>query len=379
MSRQPPWREGPLRGGRGLARALRRENSCDKLTKSHRQGGYDAPNDSRCIVTVGRNWRVNLRVDAGGAAARAAEREREDMQAHQTFAARAGLCVILFSMFATSIGHAWQSQAIPSRTAAIVFGVGSPNLSAERSGTSIGIVANGTLYIFDAGPGVERRIMEAHAKLAALGVQRVGPVFITHLHRDHTAGLAALLAYHDYGPTGLVLSPAASRNPLTVYGPAPGEGMPPSIVELMNHLRAALNDVPANTVTIHPGVVYRDATLTVSAFEVMHIPGSFGYRIQTSDRTIVISGDTVPREEVITACDGCDLLFHEVFGLTDSPSDPVAAYHTSATALGEVARRARPKHLVIYHDVRAPEKDTLETIAKSFKGNVTFAKDLDVF
>lgn len=76
-------------------------------------------------------------------------------------------------------------------TTAIVFGVGSPELSAERAGTSIGIIAGGTLYLFDTGPGVERRIMEAGPKLAALNVERFGPGFITHIHRDHAAGALA--------------------------------------------------------------------------------------------------------------------------------------------------------------------------------------------
>jgi ribonuclease BN (tRNA processing enzyme) len=305
---------------------------------------------------------------------------------------RNGLCIVLVSaaMTVCAAGTALKSQTISPppqtpeshkapETAAIVLGVGSPNISAERSGTSIGIVAGGTLYLFDAGPGVERRIMEARAKLATLQVRRLGPVFITHLHRDHTAGLAALLAYHNYGPTGLVLSPAADQNPLTVYGPAPGEGTPPSITDLMNHLRAAFNDAHVDSVTIHTGVVFRDSNLTVSAFEVMHIPGSFGYRIQTSDRTIVVSGDTVPLDAVATACSGCDLLFHEVYGLTDDPGNPTAAYHTSATALGQLARRAQPKHLVVYHSVRVSEGDCLQAIAKSFTGKVTFAKDLDMF
>jgi ribonuclease Z len=273
-----------------------------------------------------------------------------------------------------------------------VFGVGSPNLTAERSGTSIGIAAGGTLYIFDAGPGVERRIMEARSKLDTLQVRKLGPVFITHLHRDHTAGLAALLAYHDYGPGGLTLSPAAGQNPLTVYGPVPAEGVgncrppclqdptiPPSITELMKDLRAAFGNVPANSVEIHPGIVYRDSNISVSAFEVVHIQGSFGYRIQTNDRTIVISGDTVPVDAIVTACNGCDLLFHEVYGLTDDPANPAASYHTNATALGKLAQRARPKHLVVYHDVRVPRVAGLAAIAKAFSGKVTFANDLDVF
>jgi glyoxylase-like metal-dependent hydrolase (beta-lactamase superfamily II) len=84
------------------------------------------------------------------------------------------------------------AQAAPTTTA-IVFGLGSPNINAERSGTSIGVAAGGTLYLFDAGAGVERRIMEAAPKLAAQHVARFGPVFLTHLDPDHTVGLAALL------------------------------------------------------------------------------------------------------------------------------------------------------------------------------------------
>src|SRR5688572_12083530 len=42
-------------------------------------------------------------------------------------------------------------RSAPAATTAIVFGVGSPNINAERSGTSIGIVVGGTLYLFDAG------------------------------------------------------------------------------------------------------------------------------------------------------------------------------------------------------------------------------------
>jgi ribonuclease Z len=267
-------------------------------------------------------------------------------------------------------------------TTAIVFGVGSPELSAERAGTSIGIVAGGTLYLFDAGPGVERRIMEAGPKLAALDVQRFGPVFITHIHRDHTAGLAALLAYHDIRSGVLRLSLAALKNPLTVYGPD-SAGDLPSIGTILDHLRAAFglgptNQVPVNAINISPGPVYEDAVLKVRAFAVNHIPNSFGFRIQTADRVIVISGDTTPSDALVEACNGCDLLFHELYGLFEGDG-PNGSTHTHATALGEIARRAKPNHLVIYHHVGAPQKQAVEMIEKSFKGKVTFARDLDVF
>jgi len=57
----------------------------------------------------------------------------------------------------------------------------------------------------------------------------------------------------------------------------------------------------------------------------------------------VISGDTSPVDAVIEACNGCDLLFHEMFGIDFGPGGPKGAAqgHTSAVELGEVARRAR--------------------------------------
>jgi ribonuclease BN (tRNA processing enzyme) len=293
------------------------------------------------------------------------------------------------------LSQAARSEA-KSASAAIVFGVGSPLLTAERSGTSIGIVADGTLYIFDAGAGVERRIMEAGPKLAALKVQKLGPVFISHLHPDHTVGLAAMLFYHNMSPAGIL----GFRGPdLPVYGPGPRGGAP-GIREVIDHLRAAFHSTAIapgiraeqlsgqggpqlHAIDIAPGVVYRDSSLTVTAFEVAHkTPIAFGFRIQTADRVIVISGDTSPVDAVVDACNGCDLLFHEVFALDFGPSGPSGdgQGHTSAAELGELARRARPKRLVIYHDVRIPSPQAgLDTIRKAFSGEVTFAKDLDVF
>mgnify|MGYP000931705414 CR=1 FL=1 len=66
---------------------------------------------------------------------------------------------------------------------------------------------------------------------------------------------------------------------------------------------------------IQPGVIYRDDKITVKAFRVRH--GSwgeaYGYRFETADRTIVVSGDTGPDEAIIKNCNGCDVLIHEVY------------------------------------------------------------------
>ncbi len=291
-----------------------------------------------------------------------------------------------------------------SQTAAIVLGLGSPNINAERSGTSIGIFSGHTLYLFDAGAGVERRIMEAAPKLKAWHIDRLGPLFLTHLHNDHLLGIVPLYFYHaiDQGTGSLIFGGGT----LGIYGPGPAKGLP-GIIQVIDSVRAAfdnpetlansgagvrLNDEhyedylkyrPSVVGTeITPGVIYKDPNLTVTAFEVNHkTPVAFGFRVQTAHRVIVISGDTRPSDAVVDACSGCDLLFHEVFGYrfgSEGPSGP-AQGHTSAEELGQLAKRARPKHLVIYHDVGVRHDTAADLIKKAFSGEVTFARDLDIF
>ena len=66
-----------------------------------------------------------------------------------------------------------------------------------------------------------------------------------------------------------------------------------------------------NAHEIVAGVVYKDANVTVTAFPTTHAMESYGYRFDTPDRSIVISGDTNPTQATIDACRGCDVLIHE--------------------------------------------------------------------
>ena len=61
------------------------------------------------------------------------------------------------------------------------------------------------------------------------------------------------------------------------------------------------------------GPVCKDDNVTVKAFHVAHGDDveAFGFRFETPDRTIVISGDTTPTPSVIDTCQSCDVLIHE--------------------------------------------------------------------
>jgi len=136
-------------------------------------------------------------------------------------------------------------------------------------------------------------------------------------------------------------------------------------------------------------VIYKDANVTVTAFEVKH--GSwdqaFGYKFQTADRIIVISGDTAPTDAIAKTCDGCDVLLHEVYNprpLSDKTYPTLRyfqAFHTTAQELGTIATAAHPKLLVLYHQIfeGLPEQDLLDQLKQTYKGKVASARDLDVY
>lgn len=283
-----------------------------------------------------------------------------------------------------------QQPAHASRTQVVLLGTGTPNADPERSGPSLAIVVDDIPYLVDFGPGVVRRAAAAARNgIRGLAVANLDRAFLTHLHSDHTTG------YPD-----LILTPwVLGRNrPLQVYGPK-------GLREMTDHVLAAYREdiamrlyglEPANDhghrVDVHeiePGVVYRDSLVTVEAFAVPHAswPNAFGYRFTTPDRTIVVSGDTTPTERIVEVCDGCDVLVHEVYSAEAfKRREPEwqayhADSHTSTTELAEIASRARPQLLILYHQLYwgATDEDLLSEIRGGYGGKVVSGQDLEVY
>lgn len=276
------------------------------------------------------------------------------------------------------------------RTRLVLLGTGTPNPDPARSGPALAIVVDSVPYLVDAGPGVVRRAAQAALEgESALAADRLARVFLTHLHSDHTAGLPDLLL------TPWVLE---RDEPLAVVGPPGTEAMMARIREAYVediHMRL-FGLEPANdgghrveARDVAPGVVYQDERVTVTAIPVVHgsWPSAFGYRFETPDRVIVVSGDAAPSESLVEACGGCDVLVHEVYARSGwERRDPVwqryhAAFHTSGYELGELASRARPKLLVLTHQLLwgATPEELLAEVRSRFSGEVVYGNDLDVF
>ena len=280
--------------------------------------------------------------------------------------------------------------ALSAETKVVLLGTGTPNADPRRSGPATAVVVDGNAYLVDLGPGVVRRAAAAAEKgIRGLEAKNLKTAFLTHLHSDHTAGLA------DFYLTPAVLERNA---PLTLIGPT-------GTRDMMNHIRAAYRldidnrihglegDNPAgyevNVREIKAGLAYQDAYVKVTAIPVRHGDWreSYGYLFETKDRRIVISGDTVASEEIVKACQGCDVLVHEAYSQAGWEKRPPkwqkyhAASHTSGPDLGKLAARAKPKLLILTHLLlwSANEEQLLREVQQSFPGDVRIGTDLDVY
>lgn len=283
-----------------------------------------------------------------------------------------------------------------SQTKVVLLGTGTPAATPDRSGPATAVVVNNTAYLVDFGPGVVRRASAAASGrgIAALQPANLRVVFATHLHSDHTVGYPDLI----FTPWTL-----GRRVPLEVYGPKGLTSMTDHLLEAYRvdidtrtnpegNQRTFRDGYKVNAHEITAGVVYKDGNVTVTAFATKHAMESYGYRFDTADRSIVISGDTNPTRATIDACRGCDVLIHEVHTPAWLDARPEAGgappgtfrrfseqYHTTTAQLADLARQAKPRLLILYHyNSLSPEELQLDMM-RQYPGHFVIGRDLDVY
>ena len=184
---------------------------------------------------------------------------------------------------------------------------------------------------------------------------RIQRVALTHLHFDHIAGLHDLLwagwiqSWWDEPPP--IVGPPGTREfiaglmqafsydiKVRTMGERRREGLVPSVVEEMEE-----------------GWTVGNPNWRLSAFRVEHQPvdQAFGFRLDSDDGSIVISGDTRRSENLIRHSRGVDLLLHEVYwaeGMRKAISAATSCGHPGPAqhhrrvphALGRGGRHCRP-------------------------------------
>ena len=194
-----------------------------------------------------------------------------------------------------------------------------PNPDPERKGSAYAVIVNDQAYLIDFGPGVVRSAAalspEWGGNISALSVKNLEYAFLTHIHSDHSSGLADLL-----------LTPwiMGRDKEIKLFGPSGLDKMANSI------LTAYEDDIdyriygtqPSNKrgykykfQSISEGLIYEDENVTVEAFKVPHgsFDDAYGFRFTTQDKVIVFSGDTGPSKTIEKLAYKADILIHEVY------------------------------------------------------------------
>jgi ribonuclease BN (tRNA processing enzyme) len=292
-------------------------------------------------------------------------------------------------------GTAWfpsrSEEQQRSKTRLVLLGTGGgPRPRKANSASAQVIVANDTAYVIDCGNGVARQLAFADVPLA-----RLRHVFITHHHSDHNA---------DYGNLIWLAWTAGLRTRVDTWGPPPLEKMTKLFFEMNAYdidTRVADEGRVPLTPLVHVhelsqgGPVMQDENVKVTAALVHHPPvvPAFAYRFDTADRSIVISGDTAPSDNLIKLAQGVDVLVHEALYVPGvdrlvarvpnaaSLKQSILSHHTTAEDAGRVAQEAGVKMLVLSHlvppdDPAITDQMWIDAARTHFRGPVILGKDL---
>lgn len=239
----------------------------------------------------------------------------------------------------------------------------------------------GSVFLqFDAGRGTTQQ-------LSKLGVPvgKLNAIFVTHLHSDHTEGLADMMQlrwhFRSGGPKVDLVCSTDVKSPL---------GHVMSCEKLARHIGDAfirsgemaqrlaenkkrLPGGPADLITTRTfepdddaRIVWSSGDVTVKAVKSRHVPGHASYRVDTPAGSVVIGGDAgndspkPPRDASTSAqveilAKGADILVHStihpVMGPERDSGFPPPIYFRQSTAsdLGGLAERAGVKHLMLTH------------------------------
>lgn len=273
-----------------------------------------------------------------------------------------------------------------------LLGTGVPLPSIDRFGPATLVEANNRFFLFDCGRGVSQRLWQQK-----IGLGKINNLFLTHLHSDHTVGIA------DLWLTGLLPTGFGNRSqPLQVWGPA-------GTTEMVNGLNAAYQwdvrtrNAENNTAdslsllvphTVTEGIVFNQDGIRITAFLVNHsdlIDSAFGYRVDYGGHSVVLSGDTRYSENLVSHAKGADVLIHEVALVreellqTSATARRILSYHTSPEEAGTVFSLTKPR-LAVYSHIATPlinpaipsptTEDILLRTKKTYQGRLEVGEDL---
>ncbi|HIH50685.1 MAG: ribonuclease Z [Candidatus Micrarchaeaceae archaeon] len=263
---------------------------------------------------------------------------------------------------------------------------------------------DGSVLLFDCGEGTQRQCM-----YYSVNISRIKAIFLSHIHGDHTIGLAGLLR---------TLALNKRTEPVYIYIP---QGFEKHLIALIGFDMAL---IPYKLIIkpIKSGTIYKGKNFQVSAFKLTHTVPTYGFVFKEDDKIrflkpkikalgikgsmfkellknkhikigkktirlsevtfkeegkkIAYATDTRPSASTVAAASGADVLIHESTYAEAEKKLARERHHSTATESATIAKKSRAKRLVLVHlsaRYRTPEQILKE--ARAVFHNTDVAKD----
>lgn len=289
------------------------------------------------------------------------------------------------------------------------LGTSASRPTVERNVSSIALIREGETLMFDCGEGTQRQMMRYGISFA------LSDIFFTHMHADHILGVIGLLrtlalqgrteVMNLYGPAGsektlwkaINLGSEKQHFEIKVFEVTPdtplkrrGYSIIPFAVEhgdrsaigyqIAEETRLGrFNPDKAREMGIPEGPLWGK----IHKGETVQLPD--GRSVSPSElvgqsrpgRRIVLTGDSRPSNQTITAATGADVLIHEATFATEEAPRALETGHSTAREAAEVAAKANVKKLILTHVSARYSRDTseLETEAREIFPATIIARD----
>ena len=218
---------------------------------------------------------------------------------------------------------------------------------------------------------------------AAMGIlaEDFDQVLLTHPHADHMSGLPFLQGQRSLvNPDG---------PPLRVY----------STDDALDALRSMCGATRMRTISIdqegakdragHPvfqwlptpvgHAVELGGSTHATSFQVDHIDGSVGWRVECNGVSVVFSGDTRFSTNLVHASKGAGLLIHEALSTGEYEESTRNRGHSTSADAGRAAALAGVKELVMTHidsPLHADTQPLIDDARGYYDGPISVAHDL---
>ena len=275
-------------------------------------------------------------------------------------------------------------------TSLTITGTGCPIPDADRAGPGVLVRHDDLTLQFDVGRSTVQRLTGAGVRIPDLTA-----VFVTHHHSDHLTGLADVVLTHwvmdrfDDSPALPVIAPIG---PAATFVSSVLDGWEADIEVRRDHAkRTTAPEIDLIAFPIPDGLVevWRSGDVAVSAGQVRHepCPNSVGYRVDTPDGSVAITGDTRVCDEVALLADGVDVLVYEAMRFDAINSLPanrryITDYHADTRLIGAQAAELGVPTLILTHLIPPPADEESkqhfadEVRSGGYEGELIVADDL---